>query len=573
MAEPPRNSPVVENWKFVISFPSADSCIEDHHKYPDALPFLTDKKGTKEHHDSLLDADVQITVTQPNFASDPDVERKFWDGLEKAAEFIGTLTANKTIAIDHLSYGNNIHADLRCEAIVLRQARRITELRLGIDDEFQDVSHVDDFASALSSHSCLETWRLVDPLLDLLEVAGSSQILTRALLSLPKLSIFPLEYYKIFDPDQLGNLVCRPAMRRMEFHACDVAKWNEFFAGLATERTSVQSLEIFDTFRPFDDEDGNGQLAEKLVNALNTNRSLQTLKLMPPPSDEDDELNDADEGAIQRQREAGRLLGEALARHPALENFALHFAWHKTFSLNVLATLSTSQRLQDLSLYKFEGTPEQCIYLLPVLQNMQLSQLVITGVEHADGVLATLAQARSTNLRILSLHVSESVNSAQFLLLELGKLIESNLNSLKELSVPCFDTLCTFSDYISFLSAVKESQLSSLDLDFFIPSDDADICANSLIHAIKGSFNLMSFNINPLRRLAGKEIFPLLSLESIAACQGLLDMNRAGRRYILIDPLNKAQGIDVLASAHDKLDCLFLHLLENPFLCSAVHRK
>jgi len=123
-------------------------------------------------------------------------------------------------------------------------------------------------------------------------------------------------------------------------------------------------------------------------------------------------------------------------------------------------------------------------------------------------------------------------------------------------------------------------RLSSLHLDFDIPTDDEDICATSLIHAIKSSFNLLSFTTHPLRRLLAdeeeseeEEMPRLLPRKSIADCKGILDMNKAGRRYILVDPWNKAKGFDVLAAAPDKVTCLFLRLLENPFLCYAVNRK
>ena len=75
-------------------------------------------------------------------------------------------------------------------------------------------------------------------------------------------------------------------------------------------------------------------------------------------------------GCCQLLDLAGRLLGESLTRHPTMTNVALHFAWHKQFSANVLAALSTSQQLQDLLLYNFEGTLEQCSCLLPVLFQM-----------------------------------------------------------------------------------------------------------------------------------------------------------------------------------------------------------
>ena len=47
---------------------------------------------------------------------------------------------------------------------------------------------------------------------------------------------------------------------------------------------------------------------------------------------------------------------------------------------------------------------------------------------------------------------------------------------------------------------------------------------------------------------------------------GLVCMNRAGRSYVTFEPGNKDKGALVLLSVQDNLDCLFIHLSENPSL-------
>jgi hypothetical protein len=44
----------------------------------------------------------------------------------------------------------------------------------------------------------------------------------------------------------------------------------------------------------------------------------------------------------------------------------------------------------------------------------------------------------------------------------------------------------------------------------------------------------------------------------------LLMLNRAGRGYVATDPSSKGKAADVLAKVSDRLDCLFIHLVENP---------
>jgi hypothetical protein len=47
----------------------------------------------------------------------------------------------------------------------------------------------------------------------------------------------------------------------------------------------------------------------------------------------------------------------------------------------------------------------------------------------------------------------------------------------------------------------------------------------------------------------------------------ILMLNGAGRRYLIKDGSSISKGVDVLSAVSDDIDCVFLHLLENPNLC------
>jgi hypothetical protein len=49
--------------------------------------------------------------------------------------------------------------------------------------------------------------------------------------------------------------------------------------------------------------------------------------------------------------------------------------------------------------------------------------------------------------------------------------------------------------------------------------------------------------------------------------KAILRLNAAGRRYLIKDGSSISKGVDVLSAVSDEIDCVFLHLLENPSLC------
>jgi hypothetical protein len=47
----------------------------------------------------------------------------------------------------------------------------------------------------------------------------------------------------------------------------------------------------------------------------------------------------------------------------------------------------------------------------------------------------------------------------------------------------------------------------------------------------------------------------------------ILRLNGAGRRYLIQDGSSISKGVEVLSRVNDDINCVFLHLLENPRLC------
>jgi hypothetical protein len=47
----------------------------------------------------------------------------------------------------------------------------------------------------------------------------------------------------------------------------------------------------------------------------------------------------------------------------------------------------------------------------------------------------------------------------------------------------------------------------------------------------------------------------------------ILRLNEVGRRYLIEDGSSISKGVEVLSSVNDDINCVFLHLLENPRLC------
>jgi hypothetical protein len=75
--------------------------------------------------------------------------------------------------------------------------------------------------------------------------------------------------------------------------------------------------------------------------------------------------------------------------------------------------------------------------------------------------------------------------------------------------------------------------------------------------------------VSILRKNYGLErLLPEISCADDGTLKAILRLNRAGRRYLIEDGSSISKGVDVLSAVIDDIDCVFLHLLENPGLCN-----
>ncbi len=71
-----------------------------------------------------------------------------------------------------------------------------------------------------------------------------------------------------------------------------------------------------------------------------------------------------------------------------------------------------------------------------------------------------------------------------------------------------------------------------------------------------------------LKKNYALESLPDIDLENEARDVGaILRLNGAGRRYLVQDGSSISKGVGVLSKVNDDVNCVFLHLLENPRLC------
>ena len=101
-----------------------------------------------------------------------------------------------------------------------------------------------------------------------------------------------------------------------------------------------------------------------------------------------------------------------------------------------------------------------------------------------------------------------------------------------------------------------------------IPGGVSDHECPDLLEAIKSNFSIRNIGLGSdcMHSHSLFEHCPWSSdlRKNIAS---VLRLNHAGRNYIVADPYNKHKGFALLEETNDSLDCLFLHLKENPSLC------
>jgi hypothetical protein len=210
---------------------------------------------------------------------------------------------------------------------------------------------------------------------------------------------------------------------------------------------------------------------------------------------------------------------------------------HQAFYDAMATSLLSNSTLQELSIkYLGRASPTGvCVSsLLKALgTNKMLRKLLLSGFSSmAESVIPALHEGLGKNSTLEVLEVLELIKGGSFA-----------------------------TDHSFFIAVVEAVQLNktlkTLRLRVCTPRNMTDDEVNHLTAVVKMNYGLESL------------LFLNASDDRMGDLHSILRLNRAGRRY-LPDGHGSlvSKGVGVLSAVKDDLNCVFLHLLENPSLCN-----
>lgn len=378
----------------------------------------------------------------------------------------------------------------------------------------------------------------------------------------------------------LAGLSASRTLRKFTM-ACDGCQWtNEMMQGLKRFLRHV-ALTEFNLHGSVSDVCIRG-LAETL---LDNKSYLRTLRINPDVAP-----------SVTKIGAFGRQFGKSLGRKATLQELFLQApptmfrSQQDTLEwTNLLTGLATTQTLRKLTLLEFHWNGEACTALQFILRQ-GLTELRIEGAESYPDwlrLLRCLTIAGQNSLCKLSLSLpsfqsaipllaDQSLDELQAagkeqevgcnIMQEVGHVVRVFHKTLEDLAVGCMVKCpfqCPFSSLVGLVQMLgqHDSFICSLRLDLTFLYDAS---AWDLINALRCNYKLTTFFT---ACIVGAAQTPFLQRHHRALIEGLLQMNAAGRRYMLTDPFNKECGVTVLLAVAQNLDCLFMHIVENPNLC------
>jgi hypothetical protein len=144
----------------------------------------------------------------------------------------------------------------------------------------------------------------------------------------------------------------------------------------------------------------------------------------------------------------------------------------------------------------------------------------------------------------------------------IASMLQENV-SLESLAIRSMNKI-NAEDYLNFISALQDNTtLKTFSLNRFhyemLPSTDDEIKLQLTDDEDKQIASLLKNNF-------GLECLPSLDREA-GEVGAALRLNGAGRRYLIEDGSSISKGVKVLSRVNNDINCVFLHLLENPRLC------
>jgi hypothetical protein len=516
------------------------------------LDKLDDDTGIFDQVDAFVNhsRDNQtVTEVVLRLAPDPDAHRyAIWD---KIAEGIGNLQALRSITIVNSrvsdGHGDPLAPDWEILACILRRLRHSIHLRL--QDAvllFWDPESVQIFAGSIRGNAMIESFSTGTAF-----AFDCFDNLCSALLTLPALEIVSVAHDDDEGPEEgqslesMVKLLRSPTLRKVEFAAVDFTNTLSRAVAKALEEKSEITILHFDgcSFP----EGGSAVIAR----ALKTNTTVKDLYYD----------NACDELFCE-------VLAAALLSNCTLENLTLSApegSGSCSWLVPLFLALQVNSGLKELCIDGIHLIDEKLSTAMMhgLSNNSTLETLKLSDIKSGDNDICLWRKALSflpTNTALKTLHMQfdEDVTESRVATIRMEVLTVLCENECQNESLETLEMISEYAgikEYLECIEAIQSNAtLKKLQLmheemqDFFVDQDDFI----DVLPVLKKNYGL-------------EEIpeFP----SGAGDIRSILDLNRAGRRYLVQDGSSIPKGVAVLSHVKDDINSVFLHLLENPRLC------
>jgi hypothetical protein len=443
-----------------------------------------------------------------------------WD---KAGQAVGNLQALDKILIstDHQDGEGSPTPDWETVARILSHVRQRITLRVDrfLIDSVWHAENINSFARAIHGHPTNTGFES-----DMLLFQASDSIYS-ALATLPALESLSLS--NSARHENLTDLLRLPTLRSVDFYrfsftpALCQATANALMPG-----TTITSLKFLGC------SFSAGECATMLATAFSRNTSVLYIEVVGP---------------LEALCNA---LTVALPSNSTLQELFLSTAPLPP----VFLSLGKNTGLQTLSVVVFNNMDEPLCTAIEdgLATNTTLKHLKFKHVFLYDDTAHLWSRAFlffRTNKSLKSLMIETTGSFFATLRCDIASMLQENA-SLESLSIQGSHN-AKATDYIALVSALQHNRtLKKLRFDSYTIrlTDDED---KQIAALLRKNNSLESLSDTDLLGDAG----------------AILRLNAAGRRYLIEDGSSVSKGVEVLSSVRSDIDCLFLHLLENPRLC------
>jgi hypothetical protein len=518
-----------------------------------------------EKEDSLLfeNIDTFVTLSRQNtsltevelYPFDSDAGNyEFWD---KVGQIVGNLLELQTLNIHFLpsnNYGDDDDGDearipdWEILTQILPYLWHKVALCACTGDDDAEVEAIQGLARAIHGHPMISEF-VSDMRLNFANLGPWCS----ALATLPSLESLTLCLMERETEDQrdwvnlepLKELLRAPALRFVRFHAFHFTdEICHAIARVLEEGSSIIDI-IFDSGCTFP---GGGRAM--IANALKRNATVTHVKF----------LDGFDEPFCNTL--AGVLLYNSTLRNITLR---LPEGVGGRWLSSIFLSLGMNTTLKSLTAHiRDEFGDELCATIRSGLaKNSTLDELSLQGmVPNDDDGAVSARNALSflrTNSTLKSLTVffvrAQNDSHVSAFRLEAVKMVEEN---------PFLDSLI-IGDHRNIKTEELFALLSALQLNTTLKtlgyqySDDhlyvTDDQVSQLVPILRKNFGL-------------ERLVPDIRCTDDRTVKAIFRLNGAGRRYLIEDGSSISKGVNVLSAVSDDINCVFLHLLENPGLCN-----